>query len=122
MGVTPETYSQLLGFDPFEVAFLLHAIFIYWTFLDLIRLPLHTYILSSNRWDIPIYFLSLPFIFAAMALIILASISIAYGILSGICAIAKPLWALGQDGLPEGIAEPNRCESPPRVGWGTRIG
>ncbi|KAJ5610188.1 hypothetical protein N7510_006907 [Penicillium lagena] len=71
---------------------LLNAIFVYWAFLDLIQPPLHTYILSSTGWGIAIFFLKLPFIFAAMFFIMVASYSIAQGFLSGIAALARFVW------------------------------
>ena len=76
----------------FNWSCLLHAIFLYWAFLDLIQPPLNRHILSSSSWEIPLYFLSLPFIFAAMALTLFGTIGAGYGVLmlfAGLAAFVK---------------------------------
>ncbi|KAF1808578.1 hypothetical protein P152DRAFT_462437 [Eremomyces bilateralis CBS 781.70] len=52
---------------------LLHAIFLYWAFLDLIQPLLNRHILSSSSWEMPLFLLSLPFIFACLFLIMAGS-------------------------------------------------
>ncbi|KAF1814122.1 hypothetical protein P152DRAFT_471913 [Eremomyces bilateralis CBS 781.70] len=45
---------------------LLHTIFLYWAFLDLIQPFLNRHILASSSWEAPIFLLSLPLIYACL--------------------------------------------------------
>ena len=57
---------------------LFHVIFLYWAFLDLIQPSLNRHILSSRSWETPLFYLSLPFIFACLFLTLIVGLIIGF--------------------------------------------
>ncbi|KJR87276.1 uncharacterized protein SPSK_01572 [Sporothrix schenckii 1099-18] len=98
-----ESYAIALGV-------LAHAVIVYWIFLDLIQPPINAHILQVDNttsegwqlvsgWAVPLYYLGLPFTFAAMLVIMAVTLGGGALVVIALLSIAKAI----NDQLPASV-------------------